>query len=259
MKTYRLAKLTISLSFLGALTIVGMIACRSDKPQTKEAEIFALVKNQAELLREGPQNQKQIAEDARKLIDLEKPFVTGTYSPIKVRGGSMTIRSLTQWTQFSPGPPPVYCTNVDVTKFYVHQPDGTTTPVITLTANWKVEVDGRDPSGTTKSLNGIYIQTQAGACGGSSSPQPVSLTAFGNSGFYPNRLDEDGQTHSKRFEDNTKDSTAQKGCQGPSNSLNGDEDMCERPFRVIVTPDTSQPALPAIPCVNGECSIHFEY
>jgi hypothetical protein len=180
----------------------------------------------------------------------------GTNTPIVVRGGSMTTRALNNWTQTSlrGAHPSAYCTNGQISKLYVDDPKNGTTSPIKLTANWDVKVYGRDPSGKNPSAHGIELKPSEKPCNGDAS-YPVALTALQTySDFYPlnSNIDEDGTTHSVRFEDTFPDT-----CAGPNGNSNGDEDVCERPSQIIVTPDTTKPALPSIPCSNGECTIRF--
>jgi hypothetical protein len=194
-----------------------------------------------------------------------KPFAADD-SPVTVRGGSMRARSKTAWqpTNTAGSSPATFCTNANAPILHIvvddpKNPESTTS----VTANWEVQVDGRDPTGKSLSGRGIDLKPVASCL--SSTTNPVALTVLpdpnGTSDFYPpnSGIDEDG-TNSERFEDETPDnpSPGARGCAGPSGKFNGDEDVCESPYQVIVIPDTTKPAqFTKILCTNGECTVHF--
>ena len=208
-----------------------------------------------------------------------KGIVSGTESPITVRGGAMTIRTLDTvngWQAVGQN----YCSNVsDDSEFnstglikYKNNP----LPVepLALTSGWSITLVGRvhNSSGSTlPSANGVTITQSSTACPtatpNATTPILLSPLASGYSAFYGPEpsVDEGAASPSvhtgKRFMDTTPDiAGASTHCSGPNSgakpspSATGDEDACERASLVTINSGT---ATYQAWCRNGECDIHI--
>lgn len=206
---------------------------------------------------------------------------SGTNSPLKVRGGSMTVRTIDKWTSVSSSPPS-FCTNADTSYIALvgvtptsAAPSGpiplalANIPPIPNVRAWHIDIFGRDPNTQGKaSTNGIALDPQSSSCSGTPNKMSVKLSVQpgGNSSFYASPVSpDDDNTHSQRFEDTTSDPNPPNGkfgCQGPvpnasSSVPNGDKDLCERISSIVLTldPDNTKKPVYAYQCPNGECSI----
>lgn len=269
--TFFVAAPFVALAF-GSLGLAQAQVESKDKEQT---DIKLLQQDLTKVIDLQQKESKDIHE-LQEIIRSLKPYQTGgggTNMPLKVRGGSMTVRTADSdgWQDVTTVPAsPQFCTNVNPSYIELTGvtpgaavPPGPVPLVISkipLNFVWQIDVVGRSPGGASVSGNGIRLTSQSSGCptGSSSSSVLLSTQSGGNSAFYPNESAlTESNTHSKRFMDTTAATATHPGCQSSPSSA-GDEDLCERISKVTLTltpPSGGTQITYTYKCPNGECSI----
>ena len=178
-----------------------------------------------------------------------------TSSPIKVRGGAMTFRAYSYYSDNN-GNDCVLLTTSTGSLNFIDDPLAVVPNVTTVSLQGVDHIDffGRQPNGKDKSANGVSLKFTPTCKGPNGNQIGASLIALsGNSDFYPFRnghVPDDDGTYIKRFWD-------KKGNSGkPSNSQDGD--TCEHLSEATIyyTDPTKKPT-PLPHCTNGECAIEI--
>jgi hypothetical protein len=172
-------------------------------------------------------------------IIIHKPKVT-VNCPILVRGGSMTAFTIDVKSGWSPktDSQPSYCVDMETANSsiaFVNESDSDLSfSWAGLPPTWTVEIRGNDSNGA-----GMTFMPQGKNCSDHAGTS-VKVSSSKNGGFYPvSSLAPHGHhTDNRRFKF--------VGC-------DGDEDLCERMAKVIVTIDGK--AQPTLVCGDGDCSV----
>jgi hypothetical protein len=214
--------------------------------------------------------------EALKQLKLELNFVErgrtsgggGTNTPLKVRGGSMTVRGIMTPPAISPTTSPwttsidsYHIELIDVVPDQTAFPDVRRSVVLDLpkdTAGWIIDLYGHLADNSDQSKNGIRICSDAACDLGSSTavivePEPY-VTGTCNptktcSVFYSEAINDDSTTPavtSVRFHDTSSACTA-------SPSATGDADVCERIREIVITLKGGSTF--SYRCPNGDCLI----
>ena len=201
-------------------------------------------------------------------------------SPIKVRGGAMTARTMNsgQWQTIGTDLQHrnIYCSDTDdVSWIDFFEAAGVSSGAIEtptgLPAGWSMKIYGRTyapATGTTAassqpSSNGLLLKSQAGGClAGDTSSFSVILSIYEDDGGSNAQFYKDSATgtdsnggYAEKFEDMSK------GCAGPNGGAiqTGNEDVCERASTIefTFTPPGGSKSTSIYNCTDGECSIYI--
>jgi hypothetical protein len=213
------------------------------------------------------QTQLQLMESQDKILD-SIHVLSGTPSPIKVRGGSMTVFTAdTKWANGDGSTATPFCSMVDDAKKIEFQ--GSLIAGVTLP--WTMEIHGMspddhlEPSDPTHyrrfdaSPRGIKLIGRGYDCNGHTGPNlnSVTLESFGGpkAGFYSIDLKPSGakKSDNKRFRDES-DECIGNTVDGPTSATpgKGDREVCERMSGLVLTFGT---ATVSKTCLDGDCDI----
>jgi hypothetical protein len=189
-------------------------------------------------------------------------------SPIKVRGGAMTVRTGHQngWQKIkgfetfcSDNADPTYMTFTDATLTSGTPPDLTKIPY-----NWTLVIVGRNYPGDSASSNGIVLTSQSQSCDGKDNTvKSIKLSLQNDALFYSNDqpanegLVKNKNPFAKRFQDTSYECTGPNIYNDDGDEISYDEDACERIYQFTLTtnPGTQQSSSSVYHCPNGECAI----
>jgi hypothetical protein len=204
-----------------------------------------------------------LALAAAKVLHLERflvqPCAVGvaTNAPVKVRGGAMTFRSTSAFSQDGDGNPCVPIkSGTQVGIFEPGNSGATADNSYPLQTGVQIDFFGHEENGGANSNDGVRVLITS-TCNGSSLGATIVPEPLSHSSFYPfqdQAKDEDKTTYRKRFLD-----SACIGTPSPS----GDEDTCEHLSTVYVNSSAtitpkSNPAQEWL-CTDGECDVKIGY